>query len=86
MSAYTEKLRSLGFGIRPRSETKREVADGRVVAETTEHWDGRQDATVYPDVVRYGARVHQQGKKRGEVAEVRTLTKKEREARYGDGG
>ena len=68
------------------SERRSEVIDGRKVAETTEHWDGRQDATVYPDVVRYGAKVHGTGKKKGTVAEVATMKPKDRKERYGPGG
>jgi len=84
--SYAEKLRSIGFPRRSgQAETKREVADGRVVAETTEHWDGRQDATVYPDVIRYAARAHATGRKKGEVAEIHEMTTKERRERHGDG-
>jgi hypothetical protein len=83
---FREKVRSLGF---PRkmgaSERKVEVADGRKVVETTEHWDGRQDATTYPDVVRYGTRHHRTGKRKGRVAEVHEMDRKERRERYGDG-
>lgn len=86
MSEYAEKLKSLGF---PRklgaSEKKVEVADGRKVAETVEHWDGKQDATVYPDVIRRGVKTHNTGKKKGQVAEVRNMDRKERKERYGDG-
>lgn len=86
MSEFADKVRSLGFPRKQgQAETKREVADGRVVATTIEHWDGRQDATVYPDVVRYGTEVHHTGKKRGEVAEIRKMTKKERRETHGDG-
>jgi len=83
---FKEKIRSLSF---PRklgnAETKKEVADGRVVATTTEHWNGKQDATVFPDVIRRGARTHGTGKKKGQVAEIRTMDRKERKERYGDG-
>lgn len=67
------------------AETKVTKEAGAVV-QTTEHWDGRKDATVTPDVVRYGARVHNQGKKRGDLAEIRVLDHKERRERYGDEG
>lgn len=67
-------------------ERKREMAEGRVVATTTEHWDGRREATVYPDVIRYGTEVHKTGSKRGKVAEVRRLSRRERKERHGDGG
>jgi hypothetical protein len=84
---FLDRVRSIGFPRRSgQSETRQVVEDGRVVATEVEHWDGRQDATVYPDVVRYGTRVHRTGRKRGEVAEVHTLGEKERRERYGDGG
>lgn len=87
MSEYADKLRSLGFPRRLGATERREVVeDGRRVAATEEHWDGRRDATVYPDVVRHGTRVHRSGSRRGEVAEVYTMTPKERRERYGDGG
>lgn len=86
MSEFADKVRSLGFPRKQgQAETKREVSDGRVVSKTTEHWDGRKDATIYPDVVRYGTKVHGTGKQKGEVAEVRTMDRKERRERYGDG-
>lgn len=86
MSEYADKLRSLGFPRRlGQTEQRQTVADGRLVATEAEHWDGRKDATVFPDVVRYGARTHGTGKRRGEVAEVRELDKRERRDRYGEG-
>jgi hypothetical protein len=85
-SEYAEKLRGIGFLSRQGTSDRRDVVEGgRRVATEVEHWDGRKDATVYPDVVRYGARVHRTGKRTGEVAEVQTLGRKERRDRYGDG-
>ena len=82
---YREKLRSIST---PRKtgkvETKVERTDTSTVIHK-EHWDGSVDAVVRPDTVRHGARVHQQGRKKGEMAEVRQLTPKERKDRYGEG-
>jgi hypothetical protein len=81
---YKAKLRSIGF---PRKagavQVRKRREDGARITEV-EHWDGRQDATITPATVRYGARTHGTGKKKGEVAEVRELTKKEGHDRYGD--
>lgn len=82
---YLDKLRGLGFPRKQGQSETRVVREQGALLETTEHWDGRQDATVHPDVVRYGARTHQAGRKRGEVAEVKVLGPKDREERYGDG-
>jgi hypothetical protein len=86
MSEYRDKLLGISAPRRlGQSERRVEEHDGTRV-ETVEHWDGRRDATVTPDVVRYGARVHRTGKRTGEVAEVRTLDRREREERYGVDG
>lgn len=79
-----DKLRSIGAPRRIGQSEQTVVQEKGATLLTTEHWDGRQDATVRPDVVRQGARVHKTGKKRGQVAEIRTMTPKERRERYGD--
>ena len=85
-NGFKEKLRSLSFPRKAgQSERKVEIADGRKVAETTTHWDGKQDAIVYPDVIRRGTRVHHTGKKKGEVAEITEMDRKTRKEKYGDG-
>jgi hypothetical protein len=55
---------------------------GSTVIET-EHWDGSQDATVRPATIRLKAATHRTGKKKGEVAEISTMTAKEKRERYG---
>lgn len=87
MSAYRDKLLGIATPRKLGQAERRDIVeDGRRVATEVEHWDGRQEATVYPDVIRHGARVHNTGKKKGEVAEIRTMNRKERRERYGDGG
>ena len=82
--AFREKLRSLSFGRRaPAAKVTEERGEGgRLIARHVEH-DDRIDATVFPDVVRYGARVHKTGKRTGQTAEVRVMDRKERGERYG---
>ena len=83
-NSYRDKLKTIGTPRRMgQSEHKVEKADDATVI-TTAHWDGRQDATVRPATVRKGARVHNTGKKKGELAEVTPLSRKERKARYGE--
>lgn len=86
MSEYRDKLRSIGFvGKAPESRKTVERTEDSTVIHT-EHDDGRVDAVVRPDTVRYGARVHRTGAKRGQVAETREMTQKERQDRYGPSG
>lgn len=82
---YLARLRSIG--VVGKNAGKPRVGVTRTETATvieTEHWDGRQDATVRPDVIRHGARVHGSGSKKGEVAEIRKLTNKEKRDRYGE--
>lgn len=66
-----EKWLSIGvLGKAPPTKTVVEKHKGGSVAHT-EHRDGRVDATVRPDVVRFKARAHKTGKHKGEVAEIR---------------
>lgn len=83
MSEYRDKLCSIGAP-RKLGQAERRVRreDGATVVER-EKWDGSQDATVTPDTVRHGARIHNTGKKRGEIAEVTPLSRKESRRRYG---
>jgi hypothetical protein len=82
---YLEKLRSIGVVGKNVGKPRVGVtkAEGSTVIET-EHWDGRQDATVRPATVRYSVRAHTTGKKQGEVAEISKMSKKERTERYGE--
>jgi hypothetical protein len=79
-----DKLRTIGAPRRVGTSAQTVAREKGSTTITTEHWDGRKDATVRPDVVRYGARIHKTGKKRGQVAEVREMTPKERKERHGD--
>lgn len=84
MNEYSRKLRSIAAPRRlGQSNRKVEKADGSMVIHE-EHWDGSQDATVRPATVRYGARTHGMGRRKGEIAEVIPLTRKERKERHGD--
>lgn len=84
MNEYADKLRSIGAPRKlGKTERKIERADSATVI-TDQHWDGRQDATVRPATVRHGARVHNTGRKAGQLAEVTPLPRKERKARYGE--
>lgn len=67
---YLDKLRSIGVMKRAGSSNVKTRRDERCTVTETEHWDGTQDATVTPDPVRFGARVHSQGSKKGQVAEI----------------
>ena len=79
-----DKLRSISVPRRlGKSERRVQKVKGSTVIET-EHWDGKQDATVRPDVVRYGGRVHKTGKRKGTVAEVKKMTSRERRERHGE--
>ena len=80
----SEKWKSIGYLRRRGSSERRVEKTKNTEIVTTEHWDGRKDATVRPDVVRYGARMHSTGRKRGQVAEVREMTPKERRETHGD--
>lgn len=66
---YRDKLLSIGT---PRGRTSRTTVTreehGTLI--TTEHSDGRVDATVRPDTVDYKAVTHRTGKKKGQVAEI----------------
>lgn len=66
---YRDKLRSIGA---PRGRTSKQtvVREERGTLITTEHADGRVDATVRPDTVDYQAVTHRTGKKKGQVAEI----------------
>lgn len=66
---YRDKLRSIGT---PRGRTSKRtvVREERGTLITTEHSDGRVDATVRPDTVDYEARTHRTGKRKGQVAEI----------------
>lgn len=84
MTEFREKALSIATP-RKTGETERRVekAEGTTVIHDV-HWDGRQDAIVRPDVVRYGAKIHNTGKKKGQTAEVREMTPKERRERHGE--
>ncbi len=78
---YLEKLRSIGTMTRQGTTNTVKVRSGsRLVQASTEHWDGRKDATVYPETVRYEARVNRSG----EIAEVAQMSDKEKRSRYGE--
>jgi len=73
---WLERMRSISVTTQ---HVKTSVVDGKKQTVTkdpgglvvqSEHADGRVDATVKPETVRYGARAHSTGKKRGEVAEI----------------
>lgn len=60
MSAYREKLESLGFSTRRGSTQDRVIRndrDGSVAGRETEHWDGHVDATAMIQPVRAKAKM-----------------------------
>ncbi len=51
---FRERIRSVGFGLRSgQSETRVVMSDDApmIAGRVTEHWDGRQDATVFAQPV-----------------------------------
>lgn len=65
-----EKYRSIGVMTKAGSSRKTVTREESATVTTTEYWDGRQDATVTPDTVQFKGRVHSQGSKKGQVAEI----------------
>lgn len=62
MTDYRDKLQSLGFNRRTgQSHTVPVAHEERpgVAGVVTEHWDGRQDASVFPDVTRLKSQVRE---------------------------
>lgn len=78
MNEYRQKLLSISApkGVKAKRTVAKE--NGSTVV-TTEHPD-RQDVTVTPAPVRFKARMHRSGSKRGQIAEVRLKTQRERRA------
>lgn len=83
MSEYLDKLKSIGVMRRKGQSRERREKTPAAVVKTTEYWDGRQDATVTPDTVRFGARVHNTGSKKGQAAEIHKMSDKQRKQHYG---
>lgn len=75
MAFDLDKYRSIGVMTKAGSSRTTTEREESATVTTTEHWDGRQDATITPDTVRFAGRVHGQGKKEGQVAEI---TRKDR--------
>ena len=86
MTEFGDKVRSIAAPRGLQSKRTVERGDHGALVAHTEHSGGRVDAVVRPDIVRMGARVHNAGKRKGQIAEVRRLTPKERRERYGDRG
>lgn len=74
MNSYLEKLRTIGVskGVTQKKTVDR---DSKNTVITTEHLDGRTDVTVRPETVRYKAVTHQQGSKKGQVAEIKEVSR-----------
>jgi hypothetical protein len=83
VNPYREKLLSISAPRRLGASERTVERTGKSTVISDEHWDGRRDATVRPDPVRYGGRVHSTGRRKGEVAEVAPMSDKEARHRYG---
>lgn len=73
MNPYLEKLRTIGIA-KGVTEKKTVEKDPRKTVITTEHADG-VDVTVRPETVRYKAVTHKQGSKKGQVAEIKEVSR-----------
>jgi hypothetical protein len=63
MTAYGDKLRSLGFLSKKGTSNKKPVIDertGKVGGFHEEHWDDSQDATVLPQSIHVEAKLIQE--------------------------
>jgi hypothetical protein len=83
-NSYRDKLLSIATPRKTGQPERRVRRERGATLIETEKWDGSQDATVIPDTIRHGARLHNSGKKRGEIAEIAPLSEKEKKSRYGD--
>lgn len=60
MTAYADKLKTLGFGTRRGTSSRRVVLDerdGSVAGVETEHWNDRTDAAARPKSIRIKAQL-----------------------------
>jgi hypothetical protein len=63
MTAYGDKLRSLGFLSKKGTSERRVVRDerdGSIAGVETRHWDGSQDAAARPKPIRVKAQLIQE--------------------------